>query len=307
MTELAVELTNRCHLSCLHCLPDSGPPRPSEIAAEVLAAASPYLTQCGIDSIQLTGGEPLLDPNLVDLVETLTNDGICVRIVSSGTVGHGSNKLRSLVGMGATFSVSVEGFTAEKNDYIRGPGTFAKALAFMDHLSCMETDFDVLLTATSLNVDHVPAAESFREQVHARRVIITQASRQGRALLNEQLLFDSTDADLASELVSAFPSQQADAYDDNCWVSESSTFLSAEGLVFQCSEPYQRGARPMGEVSDGDELVKLLACRTWPSLEHLKCCFAVRVSDQIVLITNSDRECVGVQRADIESPVEISL
>ncbi len=68
---LRVSVTDKCNLRCVYCMPEAGLPwlhrdeilSYEEIAAIVRAAAS-----VGVRTIRLTGGEPLLRPNLERLV-----------------------------------------------------------------------------------------------------------------------------------------------------------------------------------------------------------------------------------------------
>jgi cyclic pyranopterin phosphate synthase len=72
--DLRISLTDRCSLRCTYCMPEQGVPwiarddilTSAEIVRTVRVAAS-----LGIVSVRLTGGEPLLRPDLVDLVAEL--------------------------------------------------------------------------------------------------------------------------------------------------------------------------------------------------------------------------------------------
>src|SRR5271165_3437436 len=68
---LRISVTDRCNLRCVYCMPEAGLPwlpksdilSYEEIAQIVRAAAG-----IGVTSIRLTGGEPLIRPNLERLV-----------------------------------------------------------------------------------------------------------------------------------------------------------------------------------------------------------------------------------------------
>jgi cyclic pyranopterin phosphate synthase len=80
ITYLRISVTDRCNLRCTYCMPEAGLPwipnadvlSFDEIERIVRAAAG-----VGVRSIRLTGGEPLVRPNLAALVERLAAiDGI---------------------------------------------------------------------------------------------------------------------------------------------------------------------------------------------------------------------------------------
>ena len=74
--DLRISLTDKCSLRCTYCMPAEGVPwipkksvlTPDEIERVVRVAASE-----GIQSVRLTGGEPLISPNLIEIVRRLTS------------------------------------------------------------------------------------------------------------------------------------------------------------------------------------------------------------------------------------------
>lgn len=73
--DLRISLTDKCSLRCTYCMPAEGVPwipkqsvlTPDEIEKVVRVAAAE-----GIRSVRLTGGEPLISPNLIEIVRRLT-------------------------------------------------------------------------------------------------------------------------------------------------------------------------------------------------------------------------------------------
>ena len=72
--DLRISLTDKCSLRCTYCMPAEGVPwipkqsvlTPDEIERVVRVAASE-----GVRSVRLTGGEPLISPNLIEIVRRL--------------------------------------------------------------------------------------------------------------------------------------------------------------------------------------------------------------------------------------------
>ena len=71
---LRISLSERCNLRCQYCMPEDGVPlQPAENLlsnAEIMKLAR-WFNQQGVNKIRLTGGEPLLRKNVVDLVADL--------------------------------------------------------------------------------------------------------------------------------------------------------------------------------------------------------------------------------------------
>jgi GTP 3',8-cyclase len=72
-TDLRVSLTDRCNLRCTYCMPEEGLrwlARPDLLTDdEVVRMVRVAVTDLGIRDVRFTGGEPLLRPGLVGIVE----------------------------------------------------------------------------------------------------------------------------------------------------------------------------------------------------------------------------------------------
>jgi cyclic pyranopterin phosphate synthase len=72
--ELRVSLTDRCSLRCTYCMPvdfDGWLPGPSLLTTDELMFVLETATDLGITGVRLTGGEPLLRPDVVDVVRRI--------------------------------------------------------------------------------------------------------------------------------------------------------------------------------------------------------------------------------------------
>ena len=76
---LRISLSEKCNLRCLYCMPEDGVPvQPqSHLLSneEIMKLVSQFVNQ-GVDKVRLTGGEPLLRKDIVDLVGQLNQLGL---------------------------------------------------------------------------------------------------------------------------------------------------------------------------------------------------------------------------------------
>lgn len=75
-TDLRVSLTDRCSLRCTYCMPAEGLPwLPSEqmLSTPELLRLVSVAVELGVRSVRLTGGEPLLRPDVVDIVRAVAS------------------------------------------------------------------------------------------------------------------------------------------------------------------------------------------------------------------------------------------
>ena len=74
--DLRVSLTDRCSLRCTYCMPfnfDKWLPSNELLTVDELIAIVELAVSMGINEIRLTGGEPLLRPDLVEIVERISS------------------------------------------------------------------------------------------------------------------------------------------------------------------------------------------------------------------------------------------
>ncbi len=86
-TDLRVSLTDRCSLRCTYCMPAEGLPwLPGDhmLTTEELLRLVSVAVDLGVDSVRLTGGEPLLRPDVVDVVAGVAALGVEVSMTTNG-------------------------------------------------------------------------------------------------------------------------------------------------------------------------------------------------------------------------------
>lgn len=74
--DLRVSLTDRCNLRCTYCMPPEGlpwTPTPELLTTDELVRAVAVGTRLGITEVRLTGGEPLLRPDVVEIVRRIAS------------------------------------------------------------------------------------------------------------------------------------------------------------------------------------------------------------------------------------------
>ncbi|MFI4876975.1 MAG: radical SAM protein, partial [Blastopirellula sp. JB062] len=124
----------RCNLACHHCFV-SCHPKNDAFAYLSLADVQTRLQEAatmGVKEFYFTGGEPFLHPQIVPMLIAALQHGP-VTVLTNGTVLKEDwlRQLRDAEEQGIyslEFRVSLDGFSPETNDPIRGEGTFARAV-----------------------------------------------------------------------------------------------------------------------------------------------------------------------------------
>ena len=74
VSTLRVSLTDHCNFRCVYCMPPEGVsymPKSSYLSTEGIARVVRITGDMGVTRYRLTGGEPLLRPDVVSIVERL--------------------------------------------------------------------------------------------------------------------------------------------------------------------------------------------------------------------------------------------
>ena len=137
-----IYLSDNCNLRCRHCwiVPrfTDGKPDPGRVVdVDALRDAVREGKALGLSSAKLTGGEPMLHPRFLDVVDMLTAEGLSLHMETNGTLltaevaRHLKEKTR------LTFvSVSLDGADARTHDSFRGvEGAFDAALRGLSYLA----------------------------------------------------------------------------------------------------------------------------------------------------------------------------
>lgn len=128
-----VDLTRRCNLRCGFCASHSDAPRP-ELSGPALLDILRASDERGVFEVTLTGGEPLQWPGLEEVASAGVRLGFTsLQIATNATLidTRGLERVTALAPR--RVRISLDG-PADVHDQVRGPGTFARALAGLRRL-----------------------------------------------------------------------------------------------------------------------------------------------------------------------------
>ena len=134
-TDLRISVTDRCNLRCVYCMPEEGVawvPRSEILTFEEIERIALVAYGLGVDSVRLTGGEPLVRASVTDLVARLGRIGFSD--LSMTTNGSGlAPPAASLAAAGLKrVNVSCDSLKPERFAEIRRRGVLTTVLEAMD-------------------------------------------------------------------------------------------------------------------------------------------------------------------------------
>ncbi len=134
----------------------------------------------------LTGGEPLLRTDLVEIIDRAIAHGLSPCLTTNGLLidEHIAAELgcRPL----AWLNVSLDGATSKTHDYVRGHGTFARVLARLGVLR-RHAAFSLAFTVMRHNLHEVRACAELARAVGARAAVFRPLYPVGNARLHQNL------------------------------------------------------------------------------------------------------------------------
>lgn len=172
--------TEGCNLACAHCQVDAprGAARPMPRAR--LEALFREMRDLGCLQASVSGGEPLLHPELLPALEVAARLGINVFLTTNGTTvdealadALADLPLRSV-------NVSFDGPDAEAHDLVRGRGAFARARRGVERLA-RRRPCGIVTTLTRASVLRARELLRLAEEVGAAALVVRPALPVGRA------------------------------------------------------------------------------------------------------------------------------
>ena len=166
---VAWETTRNCNLSCQHCRASAGRgPYRGELDTEACLRLVDQMAAAGSPIIILTGGEPLLRPDIFTIARYGTDRGLRMVMAPNGTLITVDNARRMKEAGIQRISISIDGATPDSHDRFRGvPGAYEGALRGARLAADAGIDFQLNTTITRKNIDQIPAIMELAEKIGA--------------------------------------------------------------------------------------------------------------------------------------------
>jgi heme b synthase len=187
------ETTAGCNLRCIHCrridvadrlVPeDLSTAESRQLIDQIVAFCNPILV--------LSGGEPLIRPDIFEIAEHAAAKGLRVALATNGTLID-EHMAQRIVDAGIRrVAVSLDGATAETHDPFRAlPGSFAQALEGIEHLRRRGMSVQINTTVARHNIDELPQILNLARSLgaDALHIFLLVPVGCGVAIADEQML-----------------------------------------------------------------------------------------------------------------------
>ena len=189
LARLYFYLTEGCNLACRHCwlAPrfETGPAQRPTLPVADFETAIAEARPLGLQSVKLTGGEPLMHPQISRLLEIARREELPVTIETNGVLCSPALAREIASSVRPFVSVSLDGADAETHEWVRGvPGSFEAACAGIRNLVSAGLRPQVIFTVLRRNVGQLEAVVELAESLGAASVKfnVVQPTERGERL-----------------------------------------------------------------------------------------------------------------------------
>ncbi|MGK2901797.1 MAG: mycofactocin radical SAM maturase [Mycobacterium sp.] len=177
---LTWELTYACNLSCVHCLSSSGKRDPRELSTQQCKDIIDELERMQVFYVNIGGGEPTVRSDFWELVDYATEHHVGVKFSTNGVRIDEKVAAKLAASDYVDVQISLDGATAEVNDEVRGPGSFAMAIRALENLAeAGFKDAKISVVVTRQNVDQLDEFKALAD-TYGATLRITRLRPSGR-------------------------------------------------------------------------------------------------------------------------------
>ena len=191
---VAWETTRNCNLSCKHCRASATKgPYSGELDTQASFRLMDQIAEIGKPIIILTGGEPLLRPDIFELASYGTSKGLRMVMAPNGTLITKSNAKKMVESGIKRISISIDGSTKESHDEFRGAnGAFEGSLNGIRMAKEAGIEFQINTTITKTNLDQIPAIQELAIKLGAvaHHIFLLVPTGRGKYIVDQAINAD---------------------------------------------------------------------------------------------------------------------
>lgn len=179
---LNIEVTNQCNQKCFYCFNNSGEASGAELSLcdwlDILRA----MKQKGLTSILVTGGEPFIWPDTINLLREAQDMGLKTSVLSNGlNIPILSRKHSDVFKNLEVAQISLDSMNPEIHDARRGlKGAWKKAIDAIETFRSLQVSVEVSCTVSDENLDELEGIGDFCRSI-GMALLVRPMAAIGRA------------------------------------------------------------------------------------------------------------------------------
>ncbi len=246
------EITKRCNLECKHCV-EGGSKKTKELSTQEIFDLLEELHILKVYRLVITGGEPFIREDLVEIIKKCTQKNIRAIVFTNGTLVSESF-LDQIKDLNVLIRFSIDGADADTHDQIRGKDNFEKTISALKVCKEKGIDTGTSTAITSLNFDQYLKIFELGKELGAKEIELSEVLDKGSAGFNKELLLTQEQLEqlrvynlkysirderfrkgMGFEKMDESFAKSNKNRDYCCNAGISTCFISAEGNVYPCT------------------------------------------------------------------------
>lgn len=169
---LSLAITSHCNLRCLGCRYGRDFMRGAELSAEVAISTLREAARLGVHSVRIYGGEPLVHPQVVTIVEQAVGEGLRTSVSTNGMLLRRYADRLYAAGL-RRIALPLYGTGDLYDRYVQTAGAFQRLVSSLDYVQTrfgdsLQLDLTLLIAEPFCTVDTLKAAWSFCKRYHGQ-------------------------------------------------------------------------------------------------------------------------------------------
>jgi len=180
-------VTRQCNLNCKHCFSEAGKFWENQLTLLQIEKLSNDLEEIGIFQLTISGGEPFVRPDILDILTILCKKNFDVVVASNGTLIN--NRIADFFAKTQLpIQISIDSENGTLHDKFRQTaGAFEKAIKGIKKLSYKGADFSLGVTITTYNYHKLDKIVRLAKRLGARGVYFMFFVPVGRGAYEQSL------------------------------------------------------------------------------------------------------------------------
>lgn len=187
---IAWEVTRACAYACVHCRADAQHHRdPRELTTEEAKKLIDDLTGFGSPILIFTGGDPMMRPDLAELIAYATEKGLRCSLTPTATALPTTKRLKEVRDAGIRrIALSLDAPRPQVHDDFRQvPGSWQRTMDILHRAQDLGISVQVNTTVAKHNIDILAEMVPFIEEVNAVQWSVFFLVPTGRALIEQMV------------------------------------------------------------------------------------------------------------------------
>ncbi|MCP4134832.1 MAG: radical SAM protein [bacterium] len=248
-----LEVTGDCNLSCKHCFA-AGNRSGKILDLKELDSLFREMAMMGSFRLGLTGGEPFMRKEIFEIIDLAVERGLTPCLTTNGLLLSSEVVERLKQVKFAWLNISLDGASAETNDYTRGSGVFHRVIKNIKKIS-RQLEFSMAFTVMKHNTGEMGDFCKLSKKMGAKAVVFRPLYPVGSAVNNPDLMpgfheyisalnaLDAVKKELGIDIQNIHPwgpgsrgESQGMVYENfGCGAANTVCSISANGTVSPCS------------------------------------------------------------------------